>query len=381
MTNGVGDRDTVGADEIIAHLMNVTGITVSALARKLSAPKKTVEAWRDGDSPPPGDILEQLHELLERTRVEEPSECPRIDRPRLGSEVVCADSAAHLQSLPAESVDMILSDIPYGIGLDEWDVLHENTNKAYLGSSQAQRDAGKVFKKRRKPINGWSSSDQDIPRQYYDWCRSWASEWLRVLRPGGSVMVFAGRRMAHRCLTALEDAGFNVRDMLAWVRPRAVFRAQRLSVIYQKRGDLAEAARWNGWRVGNLRPNFEPILWCFKPYSVTIADNMLDHWVGAMNAERFEERTGSVDNILRFGFEPGESGLHEAQKPVALLEALIELCTVEGQLVLDPFAGSGSTAVAATRTGRRYLAVEKDSKMCELAKERLQAPHQAKMPL
>ena len=189
-------------------------------------------------------------------------------------------------------------------------------------------------------------------------------------------MVFAGRRLGHRCTAALEDAGFSYRDMLAWLRPRAVFRAQRLSVVYRKRGALAEAKKWQGWRVGNLRPAFEPISWFFKPYADTIAENVLDHGLGAMNAERFSSLSGSSDNILRFGFEEGEGGLHEAQKPVALLEALIELCTIPGQLVLDPFMGSGSTAVAAARCGRRYVAIEQDRELCDLARERLEGVSQ-----
>lgn len=365
----------------VSVVMELTGITPSALARKLKVTRALVERWRDGHDVAPGSVLAQLDEILERTKVETPLQRPRKERPRVESRVVCEDSVAFLRTLPDESVDMILSDIPYGIGLDDWDVLHANKNSAYMGSSQAQRDAGKVFKKRRKPINGWSAADQEIPREYYQWCSEWAREWFRVLRPGASVMVFAGRRLAHRCMTALEDAGMNVRDTLAWVRPRAVFRAQRLSVVYQKRGDLAEAARWDGWRVGNLRPNFEPILWCFKPYSVTIADNMLDHWVGAINTQRFEELTGSTENVLRFGFAPGESGHHEAQKPLSLLRVLIELCTVENQLVLDPFAGSGSTAVAAAQLSRRFLAVERDEKMCETARERLDLPIQSTIRL
>ena len=50
--------------------------------------------------------------------------------------------------MPSESVHLILSDIPYGIGADHWDVLHRNTNSAYLGRSPAQRLAGAVFQRR-----------------------------------------------------------------------------------------------------------------------------------------------------------------------------------------------------------------------------------------
>lgn len=145
--------------------------------------------------------------------------------------VLVADATRHFDFLEDESVHLILSDIPYGIGAEDWDVLHNNTNAAYLGSSPAQEKAGAVFKKRGKPINGWSDADRAIPLQYQEWCSSWATEWLRVLKPGASAIVFSGRRYSHRCICALEDAGFSFKDMLAWSRDRAPHRAQRLSIV------------------------------------------------------------------------------------------------------------------------------------------------------
>ncbi len=277
-----------------------------------------------------------------------------------GPGFAAGDCIERLRELPDASVHLILSDIPYGIGADAWDVLHDNTNSALLGRSPAQERAGAVFKRRGKPINGWSEADGNIPREYHEWCARWAGEWLRVLKPGGSALVFAGRRYAPRCVTALEDAGFNFRDMLAWLRPLAVHRAQRLSVVFERRGDLARARRWDGWRLGNLRPTFEPILWCFKPYRVTIADNVLEHDVGAYNQDAFARYFDGVDNVLECGMEPGEGGLHPTQKPLKLMKALIELTTAPGHLVLDPFAGSGTTLVAARDLGRRYLGIERD---------------------
>jgi len=106
--------------------------------------------------------------------------------------IVVGDSAKELQSLPASSVHLILSDIPYGIGAEDWDVLHDNTNSAFLGSSPAQEKAGAIFRKRGKPINGWSEADRAIPRQYYEWCSGWAPEWLRALMPGGAHLFLRG---------------------------------------------------------------------------------------------------------------------------------------------------------------------------------------------
>lgn len=287
--------------------------------------------------------------------------------------VLAEDGIVGVKALPSDSVHLILSDIPYGIGADDWDVLHSNTNSALLGSSPAQERAGAIFKRRGKPLNGWSEADRQIPLQYQRWCESFAAEWLRVLKPGASAFVFAGRRLSHRCVVAFEDAGFTFRDSLAWLREAAPHRAQRLSVVYERRGDSVNANRWTGWRVGNLRPTFEPVLWFVKPYPIgtTIADNVLNHGVGAFNEESFVKHERFPENVLRSGFAPGEMGHHLAQKPLKLMRALIELTTQPGQLVLDPFSGSGSTLVAAKAAGRAYLGFELDAESAKVAQGRL----------
>lgn len=68
------------------------------------------------------------------------------------------DSSQLIKTVETESVHLILSDIPYGINYDEWDVLHNNTNSALLGKSPAQEKCGSVFKTRGKPLNGWAHS-------------------------------------------------------------------------------------------------------------------------------------------------------------------------------------------------------------------------------
>jgi site-specific DNA-methyltransferase (adenine-specific) len=280
--------------------------------------------------------------------------------------VINADSIQELDTFPDNSAHLILSDIPYGIGIDDWDVLHDNTNSAYLGSSPAQQKAGAIFKKRGKPLNGWSEADRLIPKQYYDWCMSWAGKWLRVLKPGGSAIVFAGRRLAHRCICAFEDVGFTYKDMIAWHKEKAPHRAQRLSVVYEKRGDQFNTTKWGGWRVGNLRPIFEPILWFSKPYAIggTIADNMIENEVGAFNEKGFLKYTQTPDNYISIGSHP-------TQKPLKLMNALIELTTNEGHIVLDPFCGSGSTLVSAYNLGRKFIGIELEEPYFATAKERI----------
>lgn len=287
--------------------------------------------------------------------------------------VINGDSLESLRTLPDQCVHLILSDIPYGIGAEDWDVLHANTNSAYRGSSPAQKDAGRIFKSRGKPLNGWSACDKKIPQEYYAWCSLWAKEWLRILKPGGSAIVFAGRRLNHRCVCALEDAGFTYKDSLAWMRTRAPHRAQRLSEVFARRGDAESEERWQGWRVGNLRPTFEPVLWFARPYKIgtTLADNAKNHGVGGYNQEAFLKYMSVPDNVLDCDFAPNERGKHPTQKPIKLMEALIELTTQRGQVVLDPYCGCGSTLFAARNTGRHYIGIDIDPAYCDSARREL----------
>ena len=296
--------------------------------------------------------------------------------------IIRGDSTEEIKSISDNYVHAIISDIPYGIGYEEWDVLHNNTNSALGGASSAQQAAGEIFKRRGKPLNGWSSADKKIPVEYQEWCSTWASDWLRVLKPGGSCFIFAGRRYAHRCIVALENCGFTFKDMLAWEKTTAPCRAQRISETYRRRNDDTAAMLWKGWRVANLRPLFEPILWFQKPYKTggTLADNILEHNVGAWNEDALKEYNlnyitnteSSFSNIIKVEVCKDDHGLHETQKPLQLMKLLVALVTAKNGIVLDPFAGSGTTCLAAKQLGRHYIGIEIEEKYAETAKDRLQ---------
>lgn len=294
-------------------------------------------------------------------------------------EIWLGDSLSLIRQVKTESIDLILSDIPYGINYEEWDILHGNTNTALLGASPSQKESGTIFKSRGKPLNGWSQADKQIPLEYYRWCMEWAPDWYRVLKPGASCFVFAGRRMAHRCICALEDAGFIFKDMLAWEKDSAAYRAQRVSCVFDRRGDEKNSRKWQGWKVGNLRPLFEPVLWFMKPYPVggTLTDNILQYELGAFHEQELKRMTDLnkglevCSNILKVQSQKSDRGLHPTQKAEKLMEILISLVTVENQVVLDPFCGCGTTLAAAEKLNRQYLGIELNEKYYQNACKRL----------
>jgi len=103
------------------------------------------------------------------------------------NKITNVDANEHLPMLDDGSIDLFLSDIPYGIGLGDWDVLHSNTNSAYLGSSPAQ-EGKSGFKRRGKPINGWSSADRNIGKEYQAWFMKWTSAVFPKMKAGASVL-------------------------------------------------------------------------------------------------------------------------------------------------------------------------------------------------
>ncbi len=291
----------------------------------------------------------------------------------LVNDIYCGDCRNLIKEIEENTIDLILSDIPYGISVEDWDILHENTNSALLGTSPAQLQTGKIFQKRGKPLNGWSEADKQIPRQYYEWVNTWVKDWHRVLKPGASVFVFAGRRLAHRCICAFEDAGFIYKDMIGWDRQKAAHRAQHISNVFTRRNDESSSKEWQGWKVGNLRPVFEPILWFMKPYKIggTLADNVLQYKLGAYNEEILAKYNQKTNNLFIVASDSSDRGLHPTQKPLQLMELLIELTTQKGQIVLDPFAGSSTTLIAAQNLNRRYIGFEQSSKYYNVSKDRL----------
>lgn len=273
-----------------------------------------------------------------------------------------------IKGMDDNSIDLILTDIPYGISYEDWDILHNNKNSALGGSTKAQKEAGNIFKRRGKPLNGWSEEDKLISKQYQKWCNLWSSDFLRVLKSGASCFIFAGRRYSHRCIVALEDSGFTFKDMIAWDKVNAPFRAQQISKVFERRGDKINAQSFSGWRLGNLAPVFEPILWFQKPYKIggTITDNLLKKGVGCFNDKIIQS------NLITANSKIIKNKLHPTQKPVELLENLIKLVTFENQVVFDPFMGSGSTGEACLKTNRNFIGIEKEEKYFNIAKERLE---------
>jgi site-specific DNA-methyltransferase (adenine-specific) len=315
-----------------------------------------------------------------------------------------------LGELGSESVDAILTDPPYGIGFqhERWD------------SSAIREAAAKAGHDRLNPNEAFEA-----------WCRIWATECRRVMKPGAFLAAFGSPRTYHRLACGVEDAGLEIRDTLMWLYAEG----------------MSKSRHYPGGRATTLKPAFEPIVLARRELEGTTEETIERHGTGALGAEeckiegrhpanvilghswscdeercapdcpvaaadacagegrarlapsRFlycpkasrRERDAGCENLPRraldlfpnaqkAGKKPAQvRNPHPTVKPLELMRWLVRLLCPPGGLVLDPTAGSGTTGAAAALEGRRFLGIELEPAYIEIAAARI-AHHSKKAP-
>ncbi|MDE0021989.1 MAG: site-specific DNA-methyltransferase [Candidatus Poribacteria bacterium] len=274
------------------------------------------------------------------------------------------DCRVGMKRLADNSVSLILTDPPYfmdGMG-DDWDAakLKRRVKKGVVGSLPA----GMKF-----------SAQQGLDLQRF--LTPVACEWMRVIRPGGFCLVFSQNRLAHRTAVALEEARFEIRDVLLWrYEGQAKAFSQEHWVRKRKLPDAEKRRlirKLGGRKTAQLKPQGEMIILGQAPVEGTLVDNW-DRWETGLidvsspliNPDQFP---GSVIPVSK----PKKRHGHLTPKPVALLQHLIRIFSAPGSLVLDAFAGSGSTGVAAKREGRAFIGYEIEAETAASAQARIES--------
>lgn len=280
-------------------------------------------------------------------------------------ELFLGDCVENMKNIPNNYIDICITDIPYGIDYCDWDVLHNNTNSA-LGGGTPHQIKDTSFKRRGKPINGWSKADKNIPYEYQEWCNKWAKELFRITKEASPILIFSSRRFQHRVCNALEDNGFIIRDILIWQKDKCNAKAQRINNVLNKRGIYDDC--YNNYRIGNLAPYYEPIIFAMKPYSHTITDRVIIDKIGGFYCENDKIPSNIIYHPVN-----KKNKYHETEKPVGLLEKLINIFSInENHIILDFTMGSGSTGVACMNIGRKFIGIELDEGYFNIAKDRIE---------
>jgi len=311
--------------------------------------------------------------------------------PDQGWRLVRAEAIEFLASEAPHSVDAVVTDPPYGIGFggERWDSLRRAD-----GSS-----SGEAFEA---------------------WTRAWATACLRTLKPGGFLVAFGAPRTVHRLAAGIEDAGFELRDQLVWLYgsgiPKTALvegRSSTLKPAYEPivlaRAPLIGNHTLNeeSWGTGRLgidharipAPGAPRGRWpcnvalshasrcrasgCVRTCAVSLIDRAHPRAQPCRffycAKPSFAEREAGCEPLAarrmriygRGGSRPRRN-THPTVKPVELMRWLLRLVCPPGGVVLDPFAGSGSTGIAALAEVRRFLGVEQDASYFRIARARLQ---------
>lgn len=280
--------------------------------------------------------------------------------------LINGDALTSLQSLPDSSVHLCVTDPPYfidGLG-DEWD-----GDKVAASQDRAGVIGGLPVGMKFDPEQG---------KKFQTFMHEISLEIFRVLKPGAFYISFSQARLYHRLAVAVEDAGFEIRDMMAWkYEGQAKAFSQDHFVRKMKISDAEKEriiADLGGRKTPQLKPQMEPMTLAQKPRDGTFVDNWLTHHTGLVDVSQ------SLDgmfpgNIMEMKkptkAEKGEGNDHPTVKSVPLIEHLIRLFSTPGQTVIDPFLGSGSHGVAAVKSGRDFIGIERNQHYFEIATNRI----------
>jgi len=224
-------------------------------------------------------------------------------------EIYCGDALVLMKDIPAGSIDLIVTDPPFAI---DFKAKRSNYN----------RTQGRV-------IEGYN----EIPREiYYDFTVSWMKEAYRVLKRSGSMYVFSGWTNLKDILNAIDDVGFITINHIIWKYQFGVFTKRRFVTSHYH------------------------ILFVVKDER-SYKFNKVEHYPEDVWVINREYWTGKVRTPTKL--------------PLELVKKILLFSSDEGDIVLDPFVGSGTVAVAAKMLGRHFLGFEIVPEYCELARERV----------
>src|SRR3972149_2967455 len=297
------------------------------------------------------------------------------------NKVIRGDALEVLAKLGDGSIDLVLTDPPYFLDKMDNNWNHkvvESTNNHYVIKSLP---AGMKF-------------DREQGRNFYKWYYKVANEIKRVLKPGGFFFSFSSPRLYHRMVSAIDDGGLLIRDCFIWLytqnQPKAMSLNHFIDKLDESKGVKDDIKKQlDGWKTPQIKSCFEPIVMAQKEPQGTFLDNFRRYNVGLLNTNvkvgdgMFPSNvvsTNSINTVIDKCFliskpdkkEKGHFNTHKTVKPLVLCEYIIKLTTYSNNaIVLDPFAGSGTTLVAAKRFGRRYIGIDINEEYIRIAQKRI----------
>jgi len=316
--------------------------------------------------------------------------------------VTLGDCITLMKTLPDNSIDMVCTDPPYFL-----DCLGDDWNKCAIDTKGSSSLVGNLPKGMK--------FDRKQSKNFNEFYTKVSGEVFRVLKPGGAFLSFSSPRLYHSMAWAIEEAGFEIRDMLGWVYTQSQVKAFSQDHIIDKSSGMTDGEKaalkslCNEWKTPQLKPAIEPICLAVKPIEGRYIDNFQKYGVGLMNTSA-ETKVGGgggcihndtqlpppapgptyfpanvvvtdsgVGEELERVFlvpkpkkiEKGEYNTHLSVKPVQLIQHLVKLFTKEGAVILDPFMGSGTTAVACVYSNRKFIGFDINQEYIDITNRRI----------
>lgn len=285
---------------------------------------------------------------------------------KIMNKIVNADAFEFLKTLEDSSIDACITDPPYFIdGLDDqWD--SELIKKK-------QNTSGSI-----KNLPKGMKFDSKQGKRFQEFINKLSPEIYRVLKPGAAFICFSQARLYHRMTVAVEDSGFEIRDMLGWTYEGQAKAFSLDHIIKKQKWSEAEKSetinKLQGWKTPQLKPMIEPMCFAQKPVEGKFLDNFLKYNTGLINVST-QWNGRFPGNIIQCPKpnkkEKGVYNDHLSVKPVTLIEHLTKLFTKPDAIVLDPFLGSGTTAVACMNTKRTCYGSEINAHYYDIIQQRL----------
>ncbi len=241
--------------------------------------------------------------------------------------IITGDCVAAMNALPAGSCDLIFADPPYNLQLQQ-----------HLERPEGGRVAA--------VDDDWDKYDSFAT--YDDFTRAWLKAAHRLLKPHGAIWTIGSYHNIFRVGAALQDEGFWILNDIVWRKANPM-------------------PNFKGTRFTNAH---ETLIWAAKSEGAKYKFNY--HAMKAMNDE-LQMRSDWLFPICTGGERIKIDGVkaHPTQKPEALLYRVLLACTEPGDLVLDPFFGTGTTGAVAKLLGRRWIGIEREAKYVAVAERRI----------
>ena len=255
-----------------------------------------------------------------------PATAPKRELPL--DTILQGDCIAEMARLPEKSVDMIFADPPYNL---------------QLGGDLFRPEGGKVD----ACDDDWDKFDSLTA--YDGFTREWLDQARRILKDNGTIWVIGSYHNIYRVGALLQDADFWILNDIVWrkTNPMPNFRGTRFTNAH------------------------ETLIWCAQDEQARYTFNY--RAMKALNDD-LQMRSDWLLPICSGGERvKGDDGskAHPTQKPEALLYRILLACTKPGNVVLDPFFGTGTTGAVARRLGRKWIGIEREAAYVKVAHERI----------